>query len=153
MAVDLILHLSNRFDRPMDQLATFFSEDPLRVVQAERMIMRLRAQGEGFACHDDREAPYVVYAGLLPYDSPMIHPIRKLCLQGINVYMPVRNGNQPGEQLRYPGLPWWNGGAGRLYPLEKIYYYHTLKGKDDDDDDDDDDDARSLIAPFEMFTI
>lgn len=36
------------------------------------------------------------------------------------------------EELRYQGLPWWNAGAGRLYPLEKIYYYHTLKEFDED---------------------
>ncbi|KAH7721012.1 hypothetical protein AAVH_11479 [Aphelenchoides avenae] len=155
MGVDLVVHLSNRLGCPVDELAVFLRDDPLRLVQAERMIMRLSEQGVGFASHDDYESPYVVYAGLLPFDSPMVRPLRVIRLKGMSIHLPISpeeghrypsySPSDPEEELRYPGLPWWNGGAGRLYPLENIYYYHTLKEGDKD--------SRSLTNLFASMSI
>lgn len=91
MGVDIIIHLSNRFDCPLGELAAFFRADPSRVVKAERMIQCLRERGVGFACHDDCESPFVVYAGLLPFDSPTTHPLLLTRLTGN--HRPVVDGN------------------------------------------------------------
>ncbi|KAH7694103.1 hypothetical protein AAVH_10307 [Aphelenchoides avenae] len=86
------------------------------------MIQRLHEQRVKFAHRDQRHSPYVTYAGLLPFDTPLARPLRRVCVSEMSEE----------EELRYPCLPWWSAGAGRLYPLEKIYYFHTLCGYKED---------------------